>query len=318
MDRKNFIGLDNAAFRGRLRTHQSRSVRVVPRAQASYSRVLTDFVNRSAAQPTKAPIKSNQLRRNVARTAKPRPQRSNVLQRQAVSTYRQNTTKPKTKKSLSFKRAFIPSLAILLFMTGLGVSAQAFRANKKITATVHAMSQQSSQNSEDNVDAPPDETAATSSSVSGYKVSPDMPRYVRIAKINVSARVTRMGIKSNNELKAPGNIYDVGWYENSSKPGDAGGAALFDAHVSGPTKTGVFYNLKKLVVGDTVEVERGDGKKLLYKVVKSQVYDKDKVDMASALVSAVPGKAGLNLMTCTGQIKGSDYSQRLVVYTVAQ
>jgi sortase (surface protein transpeptidase) len=204
-------------------------------------------------------------------------------------------------------------MAVLLFLIGLAASFVSFKTTHQVT--VQAQGLHSSQSTPADT---PDETQPSPAAVSSYKVAPDLPRIVRISKINVMARIKRVTTKADNQLGAPGNVHDVGWYDGSSKPGDAGGAALLDSHVSGPTVPGAFFNIKKLVAGDSIEVERGDGTKYTYKVVKSQVYDKDKVDMAAALVSAIPGKFGLNLITCTGPIKGIEYQQRLMVFAVRQ
>ena len=57
-----------------------------------------------------------------------------------------------------------------------------------------------------------------------------------------------------------------------------------------------------------------------FKVVKSQTYDADAVDMAAVLTPVVPGKLGLNLITCTGQLDetGHHYEERLVVFATAE
>jgi sortase (surface protein transpeptidase) len=188
----------------------------------------------------------------------------------------------------------------------------------KVTNDVHAQTTQNHPATHSNTQ-PPDETAPKNNYRSYYSVPPTQPKFLDIEKISVSARVVRLGVDSYNQLEAPRNIYDTGWYENSSKPGDQGGAILLDGHVSGPTKHGVFYRLKELVPGDNISITRGDDQIFNFKVVKTKSFDDGNVDMASALVSAVPGKLGLNLMTCTGKFDSSSnqYKQRLIVYAVA-
>ncbi len=143
-----------------------------------------------------------------------------------------------------------------------------------------------------------------------------MPRYLNIPKLGVHARVLSLGILNNGALATPHNVFDVGWYNESSLPGQPG-AMLFDGHVSSWTSHGVFYGIKKLVGGDIVQVVRGDGTTFSYKVVKSQTFDHDNVDMNSAIKPVDPTKPGLNLITCTGDvIKGTnEFNQRVLVYT---
>jgi LPXTG-site transpeptidase (sortase) family protein len=138
------------------------------------------------------------------------------------------------------------------------------------------------------------------------------------SKTNTNARVKRLGVDTKNELLAPNNTHDAGWYENSAKPGEAG-AMLIDGHV-GFTKDGIFAHLKDLRKGDEISIERGDSQKFTYKVVDSQAYAADKLDMSKALVSAEPGKPGLNLITCTGKLTSNktSYTDRLLVRAVQE
>lgn len=208
------------------------------------------------------------------------------------------------------------SAAIFIFLFGLSASIMGFRANlhvqaeaKKLTAT--------NANSEDAGDTP-DETEPESNAVANYRVDPSLPRRISIPKIGVDARIRPLGTKSNNELKAPANIYDAGWYERSARLGEKTGATLIDGHVHGLTKPGVFYGLKKIGIGELIEVERGDGEVFRYKVVRTQTYNRHNVDMAAAIASVDPARPGLNLITCTGSLeKGvNTYSDRLLVQAV--
>ena len=230
------------------------------------------------------------------------PQPSVVLSRKYAA-------KPSTKISRHRPNSstILMAFAVLLIVAGATVAFMGWHTNRKVVAQVQGLTQQQNDNSA------PEESKPSPAAYGSYSVAPDLPRYVRIPKLGVVAMVQRQGVDKNGALKAPGNVHVAGWYDGSSKPGD-GGAMLLDGHVAGPTQQGVFYNLKKLVAGDKIEVERGDGKVFSYKVVKSVSAKADKVDMASALLPVVDGKPGLNLITCTGNISGVHYDDRLVVY----
>lgn len=148
-----------------------------------------------------------------------------------------------------------------------------------------------------------------------YTVAGDSPRYLFIPKLSVKAMVKHLGLTKDNRIDVPKNVFDVGWYTGSAKPGQAG-ALVLDGHVSSDLVPGVFYNLKDLHENDTITLEKGDGSQIRYRVVKIQVYDVDKVDMKAAL-SPISVKPGLNLITCTGSvIKGTrNYDKRLIVFT---
>ncbi|HEY5441936.1 MAG TPA: class F sortase, partial [Candidatus Saccharimonadales bacterium] len=79
---------------------------------------------------------------------------------------------------------------------------------------------------------------------------------------------------------------------------------------------GVFYNIIGLTAGDTMQIVRGDGTVLNYRVVKTQLYPADNVDMQAAITPVTAGKSGLNLITCAGQVKKgtSEFSKRVIVF----
>lgn len=147
-----------------------------------------------------------------------------------------------------------------------------------------------------------DENKPTESETAEYSVSPDRPRYLSIDKLDIkNARILPMGINSKGELNTPVNIFDVGWYEGSSKPGK-GGTLVIDGHNGGPTKFGVFKKLPGLVQGDVIVIERGDGAKFKYKVVENNTVSLNEADayMSIASTSPVSGKESLTLISCTG------------------
>ena len=148
-----------------------------------------------------------------------------------------------------------------------------------------------------------DETEPTEEVVEEYEVAPDRPRYLTVEKLGISnARVLPMGVNARGELETPNNIFDVGWYEGSSKPGQ-GGTMMIDGHNGGPTKYGVFKKLPELSYGDILKVERGDGVVFNYKVVENNsvlLSDADNY-MSTAAKTPEEGKESLTLITCTGE-----------------
>ena len=213
------------------------------------------------------------------------------------------------------KKKIIIAIVALVLIALITACIAIFTNNSKTKAPAKPKETQTESRSS----AEADEKKPAPDALASYKVAADLPRVIRIEKIKIKSRVLALGVKSNNELKAPVNIYDSGWYLESAKPG-AQGAMLIDGHVSGPTQKGIFYDLKKLVAGDTIKIERGDGKTFSYSVIKSKVYDKDKVDMAAALTPIESGKPGLNLITCTGSFnnQSDQYEDRLVVFASLQ
>lgn len=136
-----------------------------------------------------------------------------------------------------------------------------------------------------------------------YTVAPDRPRYLSIEKIGADkARVLPMGINEKGELGTPNNIFDVGWYVDSGKPGE-GGTMVIDGHNGGPHVHGIFKKLPELKEGDIIKIERGDGKVFKYKVVENKEVSLEDSNayMTVASMSPTPGVESLTLISCTGE-----------------
>ena len=312
------IGLDNPAFAGRLRSQSRRSL-YERRAIVSPRRVISDIrpasVTAMAQKPRASLTYVVTTHRSTPKATPSRQARSTVLMRRLVAGKRHNN---KGRLHFNPRSIVLSSLAGILFLFGLGVGFTQLHTNKEVkqqVQTLAAHTEASTQDGSQPENGLPSENKPEGS-VSGYRAAPESPKVISIPKLDIKARVLRMGVKPNNEIKTPGNIYDAGWFEGSARPGEQG-AVFINAHVHGPTKPGVFAGIKKLKAGDKIKIERGDGKAYTYSVVKSQIYDKDKVDMGATLNSIVPGKSGLNLMTCDGQYKtDGGYNKRVVVFAV--
>ena len=212
------------------------------------------------------------------------------------------------------KSLALVSLAGILFVFGMGVGIMQLRTNHQVKAQVKTLAAQTAVTTDGSLPdgALPSEDPPKNS----YAVAPTAPQSISIPKIGVQAGVLKLGVMANNQIKTPANIHEAGWFSGSAKPGEQG-AVFINGHVHGPTMPGVFANLKKLRAGDKIRITRGDGKVFSYSVVKSQSYDKDDVDMGAAFNTAVPGKPGLNLMTCDGAYdEEGHYNQRLIVFAV--
>ncbi len=148
-----------------------------------------------------------------------------------------------------------------------------------------------------------DETEPTEAEIIEYTVAADRPRYLTIEKLGITkSRVLAMGVNSKGELDTPNNIFDVGWYENSGKPGQ-GGTMIIDGHNGGPNVYGVFKRLPELTNGDIIKIERGDGAVFEYEVVENVAVALDEADdyMIKAAKSPEKGRESITLISCTGE-----------------
>lgn len=144
-----------------------------------------------------------------------------------------------------------------------------------------------------------DETVPQKNTLASYTVASSLPRALYINKIKISARIMPMSVNTDGSVQAPRNIFDSGWYSGSVKPGEIG-AMFIDGHASGPTREGLFAYLDKLVEGDVITVEKGDGSRLNYKVVHTEIQPLANLDMKKMLLPYGTVSRGLNMMTCTG------------------
>ena len=214
-----------------------------------------------------------------------------------------------------FKNYALYGMAIFIFLIGLVAVFRSLMVDHKIAQVVSAQESKNSDN-DDQSAADVDEQKPSTDKIASYSVAPDMPKLITIDKLGIRSRIRQLNTKPDGSLDAPKNIHDSGWYTQSAKPGSPGGASIIDGHVSGPTQKGVFYKIETLSPGDLIVVELGNGTKVEYSVVKTEVEKADTLNMSKLLLPVVQGKAGLNLITCTGKFdsKTQKYEDRGIVY----
>ena len=147
------------------------------------------------------------------------------------------------------------------------------------------------------------------------------PVRLTIPKLNINAGFQYNGLKPDGTIEVPSNIYDVGWFTGSARPGEKG-VAIVTGHVaqirrSVVTKPGVFSNLSALSVGDRLSVVNDKGESFTFVVREIRTYDPS-AD-ATDVFTSNDGGAHLNLITCEGSWDQAQlsYTQRLVVFTDA-
>lgn len=148
-----------------------------------------------------------------------------------------------------------------------------------------------------------DESDVSKSKRKAHIVPPDQPRFLSIARLKVkNARIFAVGTFNDGQLKTPNNIFDIGWYQKSAKPG-TGGTAVFDGHNGGPTKTGVFKHLISLTSDDIIAIEMGNGTIYRYRVVDNLTIPLNEADkyMSKTQVSPVPGQESISIISCIGE-----------------
>jgi sortase (surface protein transpeptidase) len=122
-----------------------------------------------------------------------------------------------------------------------------------------------------------------------------------IEKIGVDAPVVTLGLDENNVPQVPDNPNDVVWYDWSMRPG-WGSNAVFSGHVdwtvNGVPVTGVFYDLRKVEVGDTIKVRLADNTEYQYRVIGNVAISYDDPQATEAM-GATPSEM-ITIITCGG------------------
>ena len=147
-----------------------------------------------------------------------------------------------------------------------------------------------------------DETEVVEDDRKKHIVAPDKPRFLSIEKLGIrNARILEVSANSGEPMGVPPGIFDVGWARTSAKPGQ-GGTLLLDGHNGGPTKDGVFKNLPKLVAGDIITIERGDGQIFHYELYDSKILGLEDANayMRTLGESPIPGRESISIISCTG------------------
>lgn len=147
------------------------------------------------------------------------------------------------------------------------------------------------------------EEEPTETEVYEYTVAADRPRYLTIPALGIQkTRILAMGVNEEGALDTPRNVFDVGWYEGSGKPGE-GKTLVIDGHNGGPHVYGVFKRLPDLENGDVIIIERGDGVIYNYSVAENNEIPLEESDkyMSVALRSPEKGKESVTLISCSGE-----------------
>ena len=139
------------------------------------------------------------------------------------------------------------------------------------------------------------------------------PLRIRIPQIAVDAAIQPIGVTAANEMEIPQAPDLVGWYRYGPRPGESGNAVLAGHLDTSSGAPAVFWRLKELRPGDTIEIDSDGRSLLLYRVDSVVSYPYDQAPLAEIFSAA--GPSGLTLITCSGAWHRTDanYDQRLVV-----
>jgi hypothetical protein len=141
------------------------------------------------------------------------------------------------------------------------------------------------------------------------------PTRLRVRAIGVDTALEALRLGADGELRPPADDDKAGWYADGTAPGDLGPAVLA-GHVDSSRGPAVFYRLRDLRAGDTIEVVR-DGRTLRFTVTATAWYPK-RAFPTDRVYGPTPDRQ-LRLITCGGVFdrRLRSYRDNLVVYAVA-
>jgi hypothetical protein len=141
------------------------------------------------------------------------------------------------------------------------------------------------------------------------------PTRLRVRAIGVDTPLETLKLGTDGELQPPRTNDRAGWYADGTAPGDVGPAVLA-GHVDSKRGPAVFYRLRELTAGDTIEVSRG-GRTVTFTVTATAWYPK-KAFPTEEVYGPTPDRQ-LRLITCGGVFDRTlrSYRDNLVVYAVA-
>jgi hypothetical protein len=144
-------------------------------------------------------------------------------------------------------------------------------------------------------------------------LSASRPVRVQIPSIGVDSELMDLGLQGDGTLEVPATGFPAGWFTGGPTPGERG-PAVIAGHVDWGGSPGVFYDLRKVAVGDAITVLRADGGTADFRVTEVGQFAKDV--FPTAAVYGDLDHAGLRLITCGGAFDSAarSYLDNTVVF----
>jgi hypothetical protein len=144
-------------------------------------------------------------------------------------------------------------------------------------------------------------------------LSPAIPTRIRIASVDINTALQPVGLSNDGSLQVPSDPYMAGWYQNSPTPGEIG-PTVIDGHVDQVGGIAIFWRLRYLQPGATIEIDRADGSTAHFLVDSLRQFPQNA--FPTQQVYGDIDYAGLRLITCGGSFDTitQHYSDNTVVF----
>jgi sortase (surface protein transpeptidase) len=160
----------------------------------------------------------------------------------------------------------------------------------------------------------PTSIRAKSQVIQPMNIVASLPERLIIPSIGIDVNVGVLGLQSNGQVMVPENTQSIGWYSGGVTPGQEGSAVML-GHVDSYQGPGIFFNLKSLVPGATIEVVLADGYVANFAVTRVEQFAKE--FFPDQLIYGSNGVRGLQLVTCGGTFNHTtgSYESNIVVFS---
>jgi Sortase domain len=141
-----------------------------------------------------------------------------------------------------------------------------------------------------------------------------VPVSMIVPAIGLAVSLSSLGLNLDGTVQVPTDDVQPGWFRFGPSPGQIGSAVIL-GHVDSYKGPGVFFNLRSLVAGDTVDVGLTDG--VIDHFVVSSVAMYPRAQFPAQQVYGSHGRSELQLVTCGGvfDARTGSYLSNIVVYT---
>ncbi|MFF3861783.1 sortase domain-bontaining protein [Streptomyces sp. NPDC002209] len=158
--------------------------------------------------------------------------------------------------------------------------------------------------------------APVASTATATALPPSKPTGMKIDAAGVDAKkmVDLEVDAATGELGVPDADTDAnhpGWWTGGVTPGEKGVSVLV-AHFDTKHGPALMKDVKKIELGDLVEVPREDGRTAKFKI--REIEDVDKKDFPTGKVYGDTQRPELRLLTCGGEIKDGHRTNNIIFY----
>ncbi|MFC7304837.1 class F sortase [Streptomyces monticola] len=158
-------------------------------------------------------------------------------------------------------------------------------------------------------------TATTQAKQAAQALQRSKPTGLRIPSAGVDSKsMIDLDTDANGELQVPNPDTEAnkpGWWTGGVTPGEKG-VSVVVAHYDTAHGPALMKDLKKIKLGDTIEVPRADGSTAKFKI--REIQDVNKKDFPTNKVYGQTDRPELRLLTCGGPIKDGHRTNNIIYF----